>query len=604
MLNVTWVLASGVTQTVSLAETASAANQTAVIQSALDQVAAAGGGTVSLSAGAWTVSGTGKAADGCLRVGSNTILEGAGQGQTVLSLADGSSAVTGIIRTDSGRTLSDGTVTTVNAVTLRNLTIDGNSAGTTGDVDGFYCGPKPGTSQADTNITIDSVEIRNCSRYGFDPHEQTIGLTITNSSAHHNGLDGIIVDFCTDVTLANNTVFANGRHGINIVSGSSDVQIIDNIVTDNGVSGIVIQTGDNEIRAWTSDVTVSGGVVSGNGSFGIDAHHARDVAISGVALLNNGSFGITLAGTDGATLTGNTFAGNGGTTLVRRITYVQDFDDADTANDRAIVTSGVTIDGIAVADTVLALDQVAWSWTVTAQSDMITGSTGRDVIAADAGNDAVMGGAGNDLLYGNDGDDHLDGGAGSDELQGGLGADTLAYSGGVDVINGGAGDDTVDFQSLNSSITVRLVSNGFDAFVGGVGVATVLAVENVHGTAFNDQIVGDSSANRLYGGAGADSLDGGAGADHLDGGADNDRVTGGSGKDVFYAHAGQGIDIVADFTNGADKLALRGVNSAAELIIAVTADGARVTDSSGTYGFVLRGVSTAVLDPSDFVFFG
>ena len=156
---------------VSVTATATAAQQTAAIQAALDRVASAGGGTVSLSDGAWTLAGTGRAAEGGLRVGSNTTLEGAGQGQTVLSLADGSSALTGIIRTASGRTLPDGTVTTVDNVTVRGLTVDGNSDGTTGDVDGFYCGPRPGTSQADTNITLDGVEIRNCSRYGFDPHE-------------------------------------------------------------------------------------------------------------------------------------------------------------------------------------------------------------------------------------------------------------------------------------------------------------------------------------------------------------------------------------------------------------------------------------------------
>ena len=34
-----------------------------------------------------------------------------------------------------------------------------------------------------------------------------------------------------------------------------------NVVSDNGVSGIVVQTGDNEVRAWTSDVTITGGTV-------------------------------------------------------------------------------------------------------------------------------------------------------------------------------------------------------------------------------------------------------------------------------------------------------------------------------------------------------
>ena len=280
-----------------------------------------------------------------------------------------------------------------------------------------------------------------------------------------------------------------------------------------------------------------------------------------MSLVDNGSYGVTLAGVDGATLTANTFTGNGGASDVRRITYVQDFNDADAANDRAIITARVIIDGVAMADTVLASGQTAWSWSVSAGNDIVIGSAGRDVIAADAGHDTVSGGAGDDLIYGNDGNDRLDGGAGNDELQGGAGADTLVYSGGVDVLAGGIGDDTGDFQGLATAVTVRLVASGFDAFVGGVGVATLSAVEHLRGTAFNDQLTGDLSANRLTGGDGNDSLDGGSGGDTLDAGGGSDRLTGGGGSDVYVTRSGDGIDVVTDFTNGADKLGMHGVSS-------------------------------------------
>jgi hypothetical protein len=192
MLTITYSFDGSPARQVELAETATPAQQTAAIQAALDAVAGQAGGTVTLSAGTFTVIGTGNAADGALRIGSQTTLEGVGMGQTVIKLADGAAGVTGIVRTDSGSVLADGTVTTTSNVVVKNLTIDGNMAKTSGATDGFYCGPEPGTAQHDSNITLDQVEIMNASRYGFDPHEQTVGLNIINSVAHHNGVDGMV----------------------------------------------------------------------------------------------------------------------------------------------------------------------------------------------------------------------------------------------------------------------------------------------------------------------------------------------------------------------------------------------------------------------------
>ena len=170
MANVTYQIEGQPAVVVDIPSTMAPENQTAAIQAALDAVADGGGGTVTLSAGTFTITGTGTAADGALRVGSNTTLEGAGIGETTLRLADGSTAVTGIVRTDSGQTLPDGSYKTTHDVTIRNLSIDGNASGTSGDVDGFYSGSRPDSGLRDTNITLDSIEIFNVSRYVFDPH--------------------------------------------------------------------------------------------------------------------------------------------------------------------------------------------------------------------------------------------------------------------------------------------------------------------------------------------------------------------------------------------------------------------------------------------------
>ena len=171
MLTITFGFTATAAQTISISEQLSAAAQTSAIQSALDAVAGNAGGFVSLSAGTFTVAGTGKASDGALRVGSDTVFSGAGIGETVIKLADGSTSCTGIVRTDSGGTNADGSVKTTSNVRFENFSIDGNKAAATGDIDGFYCGPKPNSSVFDSNITVNAVEIHDVSRYGFDPHE-------------------------------------------------------------------------------------------------------------------------------------------------------------------------------------------------------------------------------------------------------------------------------------------------------------------------------------------------------------------------------------------------------------------------------------------------
>jgi parallel beta-helix repeat protein len=609
MPTVSYSYADGSQFTVTVADNATPQAQTAAIQSALTAVAANGGGTVSLSAGTWTLAGTGKAADGCLKIGSNTTLEGAGMGQTVLKLADGSGSVTGILRTDSGKTLADGSFSTVANVTVKNLSIDGNSANTSGEVDGFYCGPKPGTAQADTNITLDAVEIMNCSRYGFDPHERTDGLTITNSTAHHNGLDGFTIDFCENVTLSNNTAYANGRHGFNIVTGSNRVTMTGNDAYDNGGSGISLQTGDNEIRAWTSDITITGGTLSNNGRAGIEAKQASGIDVTGVTISGNAMDGVLLSGVENVALAGNTFAGNGGTGGVRIDGYLQDFNDTDAANDRWVATSGVTIDGVLQANPANPGNIPLWTYRISDGDDTVTGSSGRDVIAAGSGNDSVAGGAGDDVLYGNDGADTLDGGTGNDKLMGGAGTDRLFYGSGVDTLDGGAGFDTVDFSKASGAVTVNMAATGFEASAGGVAIADFVSIEGVKGTSWADLITGNQYKNSLDGGGGKDTLDGGAGDDTLAGGGGNDRLTGGagndlltggSGSDVFVLEAGGGSDTITDFTKKQDKIAVAGATSFADLTI--TQVGADTWISYGADKLVLQGMPVQSFSDSDFLF--
>lgn len=58
----------------------------------------------------------------------------------------------------------------------------------------------------------------------------------------------------------------------------------------------------------------------------------------------------------------------------------------------------------------------------------------------------------------------------------------------------------------------------------GAGVDTLIAIENLNSTSFNDTLTGNALSNTLLGNAGNDTLAGGAG---------NDVLSGGTGKDTF-----------------------------------------------------------------------
>ena len=196
-------------------------------------------------------------------------------------------------------------------------------------------------------------------------------------------------------------------------------------------------------------------------------------------------------------------------------------------------------------------------------NDRLTGNSGNNTLTAGDGNDTISGGLGNDLMDGGIGIDTADytgatavvvnlaltvaqttnygidtilnvenvlGGSGNDRLTGnvldnvliaGLGNDTLSGGAGNDLLDGGTGIDTADFAGP-TSVTVSLAVVG--AQTTGLGLDTLLGIENLTGGSGNDSLTGNSGNNVLVGGAGNDFLLGGAGNDVLDGGTGNDTV--------------------------------------------------------------------------------
>ena len=180
------------------------------------------------------------------------------------------------------------------------------------------------------------------------------------------------------------------------------------------------------------------------------------------------------------------------------------------------------------------------------------------------GNDAITGGSLGETIYGDAGDDKLIGRGGDDTLYGGAAKDTLAGGLGNDLLNGGSGTDTADYSTSSTGVIVDLTLGTAT----GEGNDKLVSMENVIGSAFNDQLTGDGLTNSLTGGGGNDILHGNAGNDTLTGGSGLDQLFGDAGNDTLKWDAadkidgGAGFDTVDANLSSADTIDLRGPNIA------------------------------------------
>ena len=127
--------------------------------------------------------------------------------------------------------------------------------------------------------------------------------------------------------------------------------------------------------------------------------------------------------------------------------------------------------------------------------------------------EAIIGSEWNDTLLADDGDNALVGGLGDDVLDGRGGIDQAAY-----------------FDSLEP-VVVDLAAG----IATGWGTDTLVAMENVRGSAHADDLRGDDGPNRIEGGSGPDRLAGAGGDDVLLGDRDPDAADGGDGVDACEA---------------------------------------------------------------------
>ena len=135
-----------------------------------------------------------------------------------------------------------------------------------------------------------------------------------------------------------------------------------------------------------------------------------------------------------------------------------------------------------------------------ANRNVLVGNSGNDTLVGNAGNDDLIGGAGNDRLTGGIGLDYFRGDAGNDRFDGGEGFDFNWWAKSQDF-------DTVDYRfgpttGVNVSLATGKASDGQG------GTDTLINIESVYGSAFNDTLRGGGGARfeSFRGGAGNDTI--------------------------------------------------------------------------------------------------
>jgi Ca2+-binding RTX toxin-like protein len=397
--------------------------------------------------------------------------------------------------------------------------------------------------------------------YGNDGDDTIVGGEDNDTIDGGAGID--VIDYYESgtangvaVNLGSGTASDDGFGDTDTLTGIENVEgtdYEDAITGDSGNNTIMGRAGDDTLDGSGGNDTVSyyeaGGAITVNLGTGTanDGDGYTDT-LSNFENIIGSSNNDTITGNGGDNILSgeggdDTISGGGGTDTV----------------DYTRASSGVTVnlgtgtadDGDEGTDSLTSIENVIGS----AYADSITGDGNANVISGGRGNDTLDGAGGTDSVdysaaaagvtvnlvagsatgEGTDSLSSIEGAIGSafadtlmghssaNTLVGGAGNDTLKGGAGNDTLDGGADTDTADYSGDGAAVTVNLGSG--TATDGSSGTDTLSNIENVVGSAYNDTLTGNGSANTLVGGAGNDTIDGDGGTDTLDYSAASSGVT-------------------------------------------------------------------------------
>ncbi|WP_275948760.1 glycosyl hydrolase family 28-related protein [Pseudomonas sp. MWU16-30317] len=565
-------------------------DDTHAIQLAINAAFKAGGGEVYVPPGTFIVSGT-NADGGSLTLKSNVTLTGAGQDITTLQLARGTSYdIDGLVRTSSTSNTHD--------AGIKDLTLLGTSAYTSGTVNGFVTGAAAGSSAHASNITVSQVTLTGFTGNALQANAHVTDLVVSDSLALNNQGSGFVTRFDDQSTAKfyDNTASASGGDGFDLHYWGGKTLLYNNVANGSTGDGIVLEEvpssqGSASLGGW-----ISGGAVYENAGAGLVIRGFTG-RVDGVSVYDNNEAGVRLEGTDHAVVTVssiyNNGRANGDAQIVATGNTLADGQVVPADNSLTISYNTLSVSGEGNHSTTAVLD----TDTSTPQYHHILGNIvqglpdGIDVagnlnaaqlapnrLYGTAGPDTLIGSAASSDLYGGGGDDVLIGGTRNDRLEGGLSADTLT---------GGGGNDTFVYSHLADSTRLHLdvitdfsqtrdkldltalgidrLGNGYNDTVALTYVAAEhrsylthladngredfrLALDGDYRTRLTDSqftvlhqgTAGDDTLSWL-GTPDASAIYGGAGNDVLKGGHGDGHLDGGAGADILTG--GGGADV-------------------------------------------------------------
>ncbi len=146
--------------------------------------------------------------------------------------------------------------------------------------------------------------------------------------------------------------------------------------------------------------------------------------------------------------------------------------------------------------------------TLVANGNLDSGAVSGVTLIGTPGNDSLIGTPGNDTIIADLGNDFLRGGGGNDLLNGGIVADLQSDAGWRD-------SDRADYSSAFMGVNVNLATGV--AFDGEGGIDTLIGIESVTGSTYNDLFTGSNAFQENFlGGAGNDTILGAGGNDRAD----------------------------------------------------------------------------------------
>lgn len=128
----------------------------------------------------------------------------------------------------------------------------------------------------------------------------------------------------------------------------------------------------------------------------------------------------------------------------------------------------------------------------------------------------------------------------NEDFFGDSGNDIIEGRFGADAIDGGVGFDFASYEGSAGAVAVALARPGLasNAQFNDAAGDTLVRIEGLIGSFFNDTLIGNDDVNELRGDHGDDTLSGLGGADTILGGAGLDSITGGGGRDTMYGMGG------------------------------------------------------------------